>query len=181
VDGSDAELIARVLRHDDRAAYGELVQRHQSAVRRFLRCLTRGDDALADDLAQETFVTAYRSLTRFHGTASLTTWLLGIARNQHRNATRRQRTRNEIPDADRELAAMAADGADTRTSDLRHDLDAALRQLSPDEQLALHLGFQQGLSHAEIANVTAWPLGTTKTHLARGKDKLRQLLSAWNR
>jgi DNA-directed RNA polymerase specialized sigma24 family protein len=63
---------------------------------------------------------------------------------------------------------------------LRHDLDAALRRLDPDEQTALHLFYQQGLSHPEIAAVARWPLGTVKTRLARGKDKLRQLLAAWN-
>jgi RNA polymerase sigma factor (sigma-70 family) len=174
---TDSELIARSLVADDRAAFGELVIRYQSSVRNFLRHLMRGDAALADDLAQDTFVQAYRSLARFRGDTAFSTWVLGIAHNHWRNARRRTR----------ELAPLAEDdpGAPTTAaavplSDLRHDLAEAMGQLSSDEQLALHLGFQQGLSHHEIAQLLDWPLGTVKTHLNRGKEKLRPLLAAWN-
>lgn len=172
---SDLELIARTLTSDDRAAFGELVLRHQSAVRNFLRHLTHRDTALADDLAQDTFVTAYRSLARFQHTAAFSTWLLGIAHNHWRNARRRERGHDEL-DANRPDETASSNFA----SDLKHDLASALQQLSADEQLAIHLGFQQGLSHSEIATLLAWPLGTVKTHLARGKEKLRQLLASWN-
>ncbi len=174
---SDAELIARVLTGDDRSAFGTLVLRHQSVVRSFLRHLTHGDNALADDLAQEAFLQAYRSLARFRGGSIFSTWLLGIAHNHYRNARRRQRT--EILPADSEPVPDPTPAA-TRTSDLREDLAAAVRQLSSHEQLALHLGYVQGLSHAEIATLADWPLGTVKTHLARSKEKLRHLLAAWN-
>lgn len=174
---TDAELIARALVTDDRAAFGLLVQRHQSAVRRFLRHLTRGDAALADDLAQETFVQAWRSLARFQGGSAFVTWLLGIAHNHWRNARRRQRDHTPLDEARGSELTVAAT---TGTSDLQNDLAGALRQLSADEQLALHLGYQQGLSHGEIAALLDWPLGTVKTHLARSKEKLRHLLAAWN-
>ena len=62
---ADADLIARVVVNDDRHAFSELVRRHQSAVRASLRKLTRGDEGLADDLAQETFILAYRNLSKF--------------------------------------------------------------------------------------------------------------------
>jgi RNA polymerase sigma factor (sigma-70 family) len=175
---ADSQLIARVLVDDDHAAFGELVRLHQSAVRNFLRHLTHGDTALADDLAQETFVRAYRSLSRFRGDASFSTWLLGIAHNQWRNARRRQSEHASLDDAE---VAETAIGSASRASDLHHDLALALRDLSADEQLALHLGYRQGLSHGEIAALLDWPLGTVKTHLARGKEKLRHLLSAWNK
>src|SRR5436853_6804078 len=78
---SDAQLIARVLVQDDRHAFGELVRRHQSAVRATLRRLTGGDRALADDLAQETFLLAYRNLRSFRQEAKFSTWLYRIAYN----------------------------------------------------------------------------------------------------
>jgi len=59
-------------------------------------------------------------------------------------------------------------------------LRQALSQLSPDEQTAVHLFYQQGLTHPEIAAIVGWPLGTVKTHLARAKERLRSLLRAWN-
>lgn len=174
---SDSELIARTLVADDRAAFGELVIRHQSAVRHFLRHLSKGDPTLADDLAQETFISAYHSLARFHGESSFLTWLLGIAHNHWRNARRRQRDHVSLEAGEFREPAVAAT---TSGSDLRHDLAVALAQLSADEQLALHLGYQQGLSHGEIATLLEWPLGTVKTHFTRSKEKLRHLLAIWN-
>ena len=174
---SDSDLIARVVVHDDRAAFGELVQRHQSAVRRFLGQLTGGDHALADDLAQETFLQAYRGLALYRGDARFTTWLFGIAQNYFRNARRKSRENpsRTIPEPVDEPIPSPA-----RAIALRQDLSAALDQLSADEQMALHVCYQQGLSHAEAAAVLGWPIGTVKTHLARSKEKLRQLLAVWN-
>ena len=174
---TDPELIARVAVSDDHAAFGELVHRHQSAVRHFLRHLAQGDAALADDLAQETFVQAYRGLARFHGHSSFSTWLLGIAHNHWRNARRRQRT---VPVEPEHLAALEPTPSPAPLSDLKQDLAQALNTLAADERLALHLHYQQGLSHPEIAGVLDCPLGTVKTHLNRGKEKLRPLLASWN-
>ena len=173
----DSDLIARALVRQDQAAFGELVRRHQSAVRHFLRHLTRGDAALADDLAQETFVNAWRNLARFQGRSSFSTWLLGIAHNHWRNARRRQRT---LPIKPQHLDKLEPTPSPAPLSDLRADLGRALSLLAPEEQTALHLCYQQGLSHSEIAEILNWPLGTVKTHLNRGKDKLRPLLSSWN-
>ena len=173
----DSELIARVVISDDHAAFRELVIRHQSAVRQFLRHLARGNATLADDLAQETFVHAYRNLHRFRGDSSFTTWLLGIAHNHWRNARRQQRDDVQFETLRTPEAAVPATASQ---SDLQHDLAAALHELSPDEQTALHLCYQQGLSHSEISALLDWPLGTVKTHLARSKEKLRQLLAVWN-
>ena len=68
---TDAQLIARCVVGDDRHAFAELVKRNQSAVRACLRKLTTGDAALADDLAQETFVLAWRNLKSFRQDAKL--------------------------------------------------------------------------------------------------------------
>lgn len=174
---TDPELIVRVAVSDDHAAFGELVRRHQSAVRHFLRHLARGDAALADDLAQETFILAYRQLARFENRSSFPTWLLGIAHNQWRNARRRMRS---VPMEAEHLAALEPAPATTASSDLKHDLAQALRALGPDERDVFHLHYQQGLSHEEIATVLGFPLGTVKTHLSRGKEKLRPLLASWN-
>ena len=172
----EEELIRRARVDDDHAAFGELVRRHQSAVRAFLRQLTRGDHALADDLAQETFLQAYRGLRSFDGRAAFSTWLLGIAHNYWRNA-RRRRTFAPLPPEDG--AAGAHTESESTAADLRHDLALALRQLPAEEQLALHVCYRQGLTHEEAAALLDWPLGTVKTHLARGKEKLRPLLAAW--
>src|SRR6478672_2442391 len=78
---TDAQLIARSLVGDDRHAFAELVKRHQSSVRACLRKLTAGNHALADDLAQETFMLAWRNLKSFRQEARFSTWLYRIATN----------------------------------------------------------------------------------------------------
>src|ERR1043166_3753674 len=112
---SDAQLIARVLVQDDRHAFGELVRRHQSAVRASLRKLTAGNHALADDLAQETFLLAYRNLKSFRQEAKFSTWLYRIAYNAFLADLRKTR---ELPlpddeDADDVTASGAAPVART--------------------------------------------------------------------
>ncbi len=174
---ADSELIAHCLRNDDTDAFGELVQRHQSAVRRFLRHLTRGDGALADDLAQETFIQAHRGLVRFRPDSRFETWLLGIAHNQFRNSRRRHRGEAALSEMNPEETALPSS---ERLSDLQLDLASAMNRLSADEQLSLTLNFQMGLSHSEIAAVLERPLGTVKIHITRGKERLRQILSPWN-
>lgn len=174
---TDTELIARVLVSNDLAAFGELVRRHQSAVRHFLRHLADGDAALADDLAQETFVQAWHGLAKFSARSSFSTWLFGIAHNHWRNARRKPRPVSIEPE---HIATLEPVPSPAHLSDLRHDLERALRTLTEEERTVLHLCYQHGLSHAEIADVLQWPLGTVKTHLNRGKDKLRPLLAPWN-
>ena len=176
VTDTDQQLVERVRLLDDRDAFGELVKRHQSAVRRFSRALLQ-DDSLADDVAQESFVRAYRSMGAFRGDSSVLTWLLGIAHNQARNARRKKKDHLELDPNDPSLAAPADA---TRSSDLKNDLERALAQLSADERAALHLCFQEDLSHTEAAAALGWPLGTLKTHVARGKERLKLLMTSWN-
>src|ERR1051326_708732 len=92
---SDGDLIARVLEADDPNAFAELVRRYQSPVRVFLRRMTRGDEALADDLAQETFIRAWRKLESYRNESRFSTWLFGIAVNEFRGRARRVRRLRE--------------------------------------------------------------------------------------
>ena len=88
---NDADLVARVLVDDDHHAFAELVRNHQSAVRGLLRQLTRSDLALADDLAQETFLRAYKNIRSFRGEAKFSTWLYRIAYNCFREDARKRK------------------------------------------------------------------------------------------
>jgi len=167
----DTELITRVLERDDRHAFSQLVRRHQSAVRGLLRRLTCGNEAQADDLAQETFLRAYRGLRGYRGGARLSTWLHRIAYNVFLKAHGRERSL-ELPE---ELASRTNG---ERTA-LRHDLAKALVDLAPAERVAISLAFGQEHTHQEVASILDCPLGTVKTHIARGKEKLRRSLRAY--
>ena len=172
---TDSDLIARVLARQDQHAFAELVRRYQSPVRAFLRRLTRGDAPLADDLAQETFLKAWQGLQTYRGASQFSTWLFGIAFNEFRSAARR---RQELALADVDEPPLRQEAAESEPAHaLRLDLTAALDTLSVGERAAIVLCCQNGLSHADAAQVLACPLGTVKTNVLRGKEKLRQCLA----
>jgi len=172
----DADLIARVLVHGDQHAFGELVKRHQSLVRNLLRTWLRGDQARADDLAQETFLKAYRNLRQFSGQAQFSTWLYKIAYNEFRAWARSAREHENIDD----IAHEPSEESGQASHDFRHDLNRAMRHLSLEERSAVTCCAMHGMTHQEASDVLGWPLGTVKTHLLRGKEILRNKLAEWS-
>jgi RNA polymerase sigma-70 factor (ECF subfamily) len=172
---NDADLVARVLLEDDHHAFAELVRNHQSAVRGLLRQLTRSDLALADDLAQETFLRAYKNVRSFRGEAKFSTWLYRIAYNCFREDARK---RKEVVGIDENYLETEQD-PQTVDPALRHDLMQALQLLPLNERSAIVLCCQNGLSHDEAARVLEIPLGTVKTNVLRGREKLKKILAAW--
>ncbi len=172
---TDADLVARVLVDDDHHAFAELVRNHQSAVRGLLRQLTRSDLALADDLAQETFLRAYKHIGSFRGEAKFSTWLYRIAYNCFRENARK---RKELVGVDETLLEAQQDPQTTDPA-LRHDLMHALQLLPLHERSAILLCCQNGLSHDEAARVLDIPLGTVKTNVLRGREKLKKMLADW--
>ena len=169
----DQALIVRVLANNDQDAFGELVRRHQGMVRAQLRSLVPGDHARADDIAQETFLIAWKKLQQFRGDARFSTWLYRIAYSCFLQSIRKQGRLTES-EADESLAVSASPSLD-----LRIDIDRAMRQLSFGERRVLLHCVQLGLSHEEASYVLGMPLGTVKTHATRGKAKLRELLANW--
>jgi len=186
-DVPDAQLIARCIVADDRHAFAELVKRHQSSVRACLRKLTAGNHALADDLAQDTFVLAWRNLKSFRQEARFSTWLYRIATNCWL-AQARKRHEELLGERDDEIGEDEADavapgfgeGADhAATATMKIDLERAMARLSDAERAAIVQCYHNDLSHEEAAYVLGWPVGTVKTHILRGKQKLKAALSAW--
>lgn len=172
----DRALVARALLGEDRRAFEQLVRRHQGMVRAQLCRLLHGDQAAADDLAQEAFLLAWRKLDQFRNEARFSTWLYRIAYACFLQASRTKAwaARQAQDDVDEALHAPLA------AVDLRLDLARAMQRLSPGEQAVLLHCVQLGLSHEEAAYVLEMPLGSVKTHATRGKAKLKQWLSAWH-
>jgi RNA polymerase sigma factor (sigma-70 family) len=171
----DAALVARALADGDPMAFAQLVRRHQGVVRAQLRRLVQGDHGWADDLAQETFFRAWRNLHRFRGEARFSTWLHRIAYNLFLQEIRSRKSK---------AAAMtrieSAPPARSSRPALSLDVLAALNRLPEGERLALVHCYHLDLSHEEAAFVLGIPVGTVKTHIARGKVKLKEWLAAWN-
>ena len=172
---SDSDLIARVLIDDDHHAFGELVKRHQSPIRATLRKLTGGNETLADELAQETFLKAFRSLGKFRGDAKFSTWLYRIAYNVFQGDVRAARHYERFDEATHAEPQAPA----TEAIDLKCDLAAAMGRLSEKERVAVTLCYTTGLTHEEAAEVLQWPLGTVKTNILTAKEKLRRYLAPW--
>jgi RNA polymerase sigma factor (sigma-70 family) len=183
---SDAQLIARCVVGDDRHAFAELVKRHQSTVRACLRKLTAGNHALADDLAQETFVLAWRNLKSFRQDAKFSTWLYRIATNCWLMDARKRKEellgdRDEsIADDDEMMPQLSETTSDhARSATLRLDLERAMAVLSDAERAAIVQCYHNDLSHEEAAYVLGCPVGTVKTHVLRAKQKLKIAMAAW--
>ena len=148
--------------------------------------MVRGDAALADDLAQETFLLAYRNLRSFRQDAKFSTWLYRIATNAF-FAHNRKRTEELMGDDANtwsdETSNDEREHADdhARSAALSIDMARALARLSEGERAAIVHCYHNDLSHEEAAYVLGCPVGTVKTHILRAKQKLKASLAAWAR
>lgn len=168
----DRDLVARIVAHNDRRAFGVLVERHQSQVRNFLRKLTR-DEPLADDLSQDTFLHAWDKIAGYAGTGSVIGWLLKIAYTTFLQCKRRSKRYDEILDEVGHGQAMSGQTATVDCHELS-DLDRLLAVLDEQERAVMILSYACGLSHREISEATSHPVGTVKSIIFRGKEKIRQ-------
>jgi len=161
----------------DTPAFEELVRRRQAPTRALLRRLC-GDAALADDLAQETFVNAWRALDTLRHPAAFGGWLKRIAVN----AWLQHQRRAGAPLLD---LATVEDREPTRETSVAgrvaaaRDLDAALARLTPAQRSCVVLTYAEGLSQSEVAEHLGLPLGTVKSHVARGAAALRAQLAGY--
>jgi RNA polymerase sigma-70 factor (ECF subfamily) len=133
------------------------------------------DQSWADDLAQETFLHAWRKLDQFRGQARFSTWLHSVAYTTFLQAARRRKI-----DVKYASDQYEATHDESRQQALATDVSNAMRQLTEGEQLALFHCYQLDLSHDEAAYVLGVPAGTVKTNIARGKAKLKAYLAAWS-
>jgi RNA polymerase sigma-70 factor (ECF subfamily) len=169
----EARLID-LARGGDMAAFGRLVDVHQAPVRAFLRRLT-GNYADADDLAQEAFARTWEVLNRFDATSSLRTFVCGVAFQYWRRSRRAQSRRDARETAYAELSNSQTVEPPERAAQ-RLALRQALDELPQDQRAALALCLGQEFTHAEAAEILGLPLGTVKSHVARGRARLQSAL-----
>lgn len=166
----DAPLV-RAARAGSQAAFGRLVELHQQGLRAFLR-RSCGPDA--DDVAQDALVTAWSTLPRLRDEAGFRPWLYGIA---WRKAQTRRRASARTARRDGEwLETRDGEGAPGLDPADRMALEAAMAALPDDQRAAVALCLAEGWSHGEAAQALGLPLGTIKSHVARGRDKLLAVL-----
>ena len=152
-------------------AFARLVERHQQPLRAFLRRAC-GNWAQADDLAQETFLTAWSRMGGLKAGASVRSWLCGIGYHKHLTAVR-SGSRDRVRDASYETKREAPCGPDVAD---RMALEAAMADLATEQRACVALCLAADFSHAEAAEALGLPLGTVKSHVTRGRARLLQAL-----
>jgi RNA polymerase sigma-70 factor (ECF subfamily) len=174
----DADLVERH-RYGDEAAFAEVYQRYSEMVYNLSLRLS-GDPAEAEDLSQEIFLRVYRHLGRFRGGASLKTWVYRVALNHCRSRLGRRRAPGQpLPEAgSRGEPADPQRGPEERAAaaDEGRRVARALLRVPPRFREALVLRDLEGLSYQEVAAVLGVRLGTVRSRIARGRDRLRQVL-----
>lgn len=193
-EGHEEDLVARLRRHEE-AAFNELVRLYEDRIFRLVLRMI-GDRAEAEDLAQEVFVTVFKSIGSFRGDSKLSTWMYRVATNHCRNRIkylgRRARNRKqpyEDGDARDEHSGSAlgtsahipgpdavAEGKQTERL-----VQAALLSLSAEHRELVVFRDVEGLSYEEIQRITALPEGTVKSKLHRARLALAQSLAALRR
>ena len=165
------------------SAFEQIVTRYQRPVISLI-ARTTGDRTLAEDLAQETFVKAFRNLAAFDTTRRLSSWLFRIAHNTAIDALRR----SGPPPGSTDTQLVPASGAQepaippvpdpVERQELSRALEAALAALRPDQRAAIVLRYENGLSFNEIGAVLGVPEPTARSHVHRARKDLARLLTA---
>ncbi len=169
----DDEILLAAVRDGSDRAFNTLIDRHQQAVRTFLRGLV-ANDSDADDLAQETFLAAWTQAKSFRGQGSVRSWLFSIAWRKAKDSQRRWFRAARRDTAYHEFSG-GDEAAKTPTED-RILLRQALLSLPMDQRAAVVLCLGSGYTNAEAAEMLAIPLGTIKSYVLRGREKLRGIL-----
>lgn len=165
------------------SAFEQIVRRYQRPVIGLIARIT-GDRALAEDLAQETFLKAFRSLAAFDATRRLSSWLLRIAHNTAVDALRRAKPQALSFEAGAESADGAPEPAALDLPDpvereaLGRALEVGLASLRPDYRAAIALRYEEGLSFEEIGQVLGIPESTARSHVHRARRELSRRLTA---
>lgn len=180
------EQLALRLQRGDRGALNGLVERHYDPLLGYLYRMVGGDRALAEDLAQETFLRALRSIAQYRRDLRFKPWLYAIATNLARNHYNRADTRYTQSDADGEPDApseierarfdMDALDADLLALDEVRQVLAALAALPVHQREVVALYYYQSLSLQEIADALHIPLGTVKSRLSLAVRRLREMM-----
>ena len=179
---ADEGLIAALARTGDRQAFAELVRRRQAWIRSMFRRLSADKD-LADDLAQQTFLQAWRDISGLRDPRKFPGWLKQIALNCWRSHWRKLAREGTEEGAGPEVEDLPGDNANppatSNDTTLQQDLEKALASLAATPRTCVVLAYLEGLSHDEIATLLDLPLGTVKSHVRRGAQSLRQFLSSY--
>jgi RNA polymerase sigma-70 factor, ECF subfamily len=169
---NEQELIARSISGND-VAYAELINRYKNAVYYHSFAIVRDEDA-AEDIAQETFISAFYSLKKYNKEYRLSTWLFKISTNKCLNHLKK-RSKELIAD-DKLIASIASHEPSPYTKAVHSELHNAVHNLQPKYQAVISLHYWQGLDYADTADAMGAPINSVRVWLKRAKEELRKEL-----
>lgn len=186
----EAALVSLAVSSNDQRAFAELVNRHQSNLRYSLRQLTGWNESLADDLAQDSFIQAFKQLSNFRQQSKFSSWLYRIGYNtflQHvRKKTLDVQSLDDNPLLEAHIEQSSGFDDDSQLeksqlekSELHTKVATLLAAIEPERRSVLHLLLHRQNTQSEIAEIMGIPLGTVKTHINRGRLALQQGLQDW--
>lgn len=158
----------------DAQAFAEIVKRCQNRVRSFMHRLCNHPDQ-AEDLAQQVFLKVWKSLRQLRVPGAFHGWLNRIMVSIWLEEVRRRKL--DVAELEESVPLEAPREAPGE----RIDLDKALAQLPPSMRLCVVMAYNDGMSHQEISEMTDIPLGTVKSNISRGAEKMRALLSDYRK
>ncbi len=171
-DMTEHELIAHSLQHNAQA-YAVLVERYKDAIYYHCFAIVRDEDQ-AEDIAQESFISAYYKLDQFDQSRKFSTWLFKIATN---NAlTHIKRSKRTVNASEEQLESIVSPHTTPHRSAEHDELHRAIAKLSPRDQAIISLHYWQGLNFKEIAETLSKPEGSIKVWILRAKEQLRKEL-----
>jgi len=179
--GAEQKLIRQAVQ-GDREAAGRLIKAHQPSLYAYMLRMSGRPD-VAEDIVQDAFVRVLTHLERFDPRYRFSTWLFTIAKRLYVNACQKHKPRydseivNVWQSADEDHASRAAIGHEVRQN-IHGALQESLESLTPIQKEVVLLFHQQGWSIALIADHLEMPQGTVKSHLHRGRQRLRRSLSS---
>jgi RNA polymerase sigma-70 factor, ECF subfamily len=174
------ELVQRA-REGDQSAFRQLVETNQALVRSTVRGML-GDTPEAEDVAQEVFIRFYQALGNYRGDAQLGTYLSRIAINLSLNELKRRQRKTRWLSVLRKADAgwqVEDESMNPNRQELRDALKKALQRLEPSFRAVVVLRLVDGYSVKETAEILDLPQGTVASRLARGQEKLREILGKW--
>lgn len=184
---TEEQVLVQRAREGDLPAYDELIQRYQERIYATVYHMTSNHED-ANDLAQETFIKAYKALKSFKGDSSFYTWIYRIAVNKTINFLKQRRNRNHMSlndvdfnlEHDPDMVALVSHNTPRRAariSELQEKLNAALLKLSEVHRMVVVLHDVQGVPHEEIGKLMNCNVGTVRSRLFYARQQLQALLS----
>jgi|TARA_A200000113_G_scaffold211410_1_gene212113 RNA polymerase sigma-70 factor (ECF subfamily) len=178
--------LIELVKKGDKKAYNTLVLKYQDrlvfSVYKFLK-----DFELAQDIAQEAFIKAYKNIEKFRGDSQFYTWIYRIAINTAKNVISTKARASEVYDNDAtdQLLSESATTSENpenilQAEQLRSEINKALQNLPEDIRVTLSLREFDGLSYEEIAKVLNCPIGTVRSRIHKGREMLDQTFSKYN-